>query len=358
MERKILFNTLEQQLFDVCKTEPGAIEKIEALLRGGADVNHPGLVKPGHSLLAEIILGFGRYGMTDVLNCCKQCRQQLNTPVTGNQMVRIIRLFLEYGFDVSRENGAYGGECLYSLLYSTYDAPVLEAARLLLQAGADPTWKKEGTTLEQLIKTERSAAWSIHKNRFRESLYFSFHLMIKAAAQHQNPARIHLFTDCIGQRISGVLLCCNPEDPCSPIHVQPMENRECLPGLKSAGKRYCFRDVLVFEGSRFPLCLEPSNLLYSDSAVLEESRCLKKPPELTEPLQDCIGQRIVDIRLDNRTVIQKSVCYGQPIVYLQLENGKTLFVSTNYGEVPLRETAAYFEVLEPCKNQKTDILST
>ena len=51
-------------------------------------------------------------------------------------MCAIIRFFLDHGFDVNKCDGCFGTQCLWALTPSTYDRYMIEATKILLDAGA------------------------------------------------------------------------------------------------------------------------------------------------------------------------------------------------------------------------------
>ena len=71
----------------------------------------------------------------------------------GDILVDIVRRFIYCGYDVSANGGINGGLALKSLCWSSYDQYILDAAKVLMNAGAtvnyrtcddDPNDKSEG----------------------------------------------------------------------------------------------------------------------------------------------------------------------------------------------------------------------
>ena len=122
------FGKLEEELIDLCQQCPPDLEAIRAKIAEGADVNaNDGDEWVKKSLLAEIIYNFG-YDEED-----------LKIKEFGCQyLCDVIRIILESGFDVTLDEGRYGAMALSHLIFCYTDEHVLDAAQLLLNAGADP----------------------------------------------------------------------------------------------------------------------------------------------------------------------------------------------------------------------------
>ncbi len=122
------FGKLENELIELCQKCPPDLEAIRAKIAEGADVNaNDGDEWTKKSLLAEIIYNFG-YDEED-----------LKIKVVGCQyLCDVIRIILDAGFDVTLDEGRYGAMALSHLIFCYTDKHVLDAAQLLLNAGADP----------------------------------------------------------------------------------------------------------------------------------------------------------------------------------------------------------------------------
>ncbi len=87
----------------------------------GDDINDR--INPEETLLSEL---FGNYSYQD-----------------GGKLLRLVKLFLECGYDVKANNGFNGGMCLCQLCWASYDRYILDIAKLLLDEGADPFFSLE-----------------------------------------------------------------------------------------------------------------------------------------------------------------------------------------------------------------------
>ena len=119
---------------------PPDFDGAKKLLHQGLDINL--ITDPdGETLLSEIIMDCEAFDPC-VYCISKDCESCLvdrdDEQVSRHYLLEIIRFFLDNGYDVTMNNGRHGAEALSALCWSTYDKAILEAAELLLDAGADP----------------------------------------------------------------------------------------------------------------------------------------------------------------------------------------------------------------------------
>lgn len=62
----------------------------------------------------------------------------------GSILADVVRHFLACGYDVSANDGLNGGLALHALCWSSYDHYVLEAAKVLMNAGAPVKYRTSG----------------------------------------------------------------------------------------------------------------------------------------------------------------------------------------------------------------------
>ena len=119
---------------------PPDFDGAKKLLQEGLDIN---LITDldGETLLSEIIMdceAFDPCGYC-ITRDCETCLVDKNDEQTGKHyLVEIIQFFLDNGYDVTLNNGRHGVEALSALCWSTYDKAILDGAKLLLDAGANP----------------------------------------------------------------------------------------------------------------------------------------------------------------------------------------------------------------------------
>lgn len=84
--------------------------------------------------------------------------EKLNSHV-GPTLCAIIQFFLDSGFDVKKNDGCFGAQCLHTLTLSTFDHSMIRAMKLLLDAGAkdreiSPSADSIGDTPWEAMATE------------------------------------------------------------------------------------------------------------------------------------------------------------------------------------------------------------
>ena len=123
------FGKLENELIDLCHQCPPDLEAIRSKIAEGADVNaNDGDAQTKKSLLAEVIYNFGWVEENDSIEkygCQYLCD--------------VIQIILDAGFDITLDEGRYGAMALSHLIFCYTDEHVLDAAQLLLNAGANPS---------------------------------------------------------------------------------------------------------------------------------------------------------------------------------------------------------------------------
>lgn len=120
------FSKLEQQLIEEGKRIPPVFDKMKSLIEDGADVNSlsDDLADENETPLSLIIQGYSQ----DYIDG------------DGRYLADVCRFFLENGYQVQANQGGHGGMCLLNLSWASYDHYVLDAAEVLLAAGADPLY--------------------------------------------------------------------------------------------------------------------------------------------------------------------------------------------------------------------------
>lgn len=122
-----IIGELEKQLIDLCHQCPPDLEAIKAKIAEGADVNaNNGGAISRDSLLSEVIYHFGYIDLDN------------HSEKYGCKFLPdVIKIILDAGFNVTLDEGKYGAMCLSNLILCVIDKYILDAAKLLLDAGAD-----------------------------------------------------------------------------------------------------------------------------------------------------------------------------------------------------------------------------
>lgn len=118
------YGKLERELIELCRAYPPNFDAIRAKITEGADVNAGEIYS---NIVSEILYDYGWLcGCGDENEMC-----------SGEYLPAIIKICLDAGFDVSRFAGAYGGDALWSLVFTPSCREIFEVAEMLLKAGAD-----------------------------------------------------------------------------------------------------------------------------------------------------------------------------------------------------------------------------
>lgn len=148
------YKPLSYELITLLRSGAPDFAAAEDLIRRGADVNDQGDDK-GENVLSEILMGYWQSGTDDMAqeecwNCelsrneCAACEHNLN-PNVGESMIKVIRFFLNHGFDVNRNDGRHGAQALNSLTLSSFDRYMIDATKMLLDADAKNIPVDEGS---------------------------------------------------------------------------------------------------------------------------------------------------------------------------------------------------------------------
>lgn len=187
------FGDLGNALYEACTCYPPDFEKIDAILAQGINLNADSDSDPDENLLSSIILGYPQI-QDMLLFCmeggdCHECQYyedcDLRVPdADGRYLPQIVKRFVNHGFDCSRRSGQAGGICLINLTWSSYDTYILDAAKLLLAAGADPMTAPHSDspdTVLDWVATKMSAAYCVYDDWEQAELFTALYDILDAA---------------------------------------------------------------------------------------------------------------------------------------------------------------------------------
>ena len=337
------FGPLEEQLVALFRAGAPDLPAAEALLLQGADINASGMDED-ESILSEILFAYGAtqriHSESDDSPCsecervsCSGCVHNQN-PEPGRSMCEVIRFFLSHGFDVHKNNGRFGKECLFNLTLSTYDKYMPEAIKILLDAGAQNSIASTGPddsddeTPMDFIYNEGGSLRCGHHD-YAKATYFDAALVIYQAAEDGRPyAGIDSYETAIGKKILRVLAESSDDAPV----FFPMDR----PGFK---KDTCFNCCLYFVYDGGVLNVTQYGDYWTDTVM----------PDL--PMTDVsayfggiVGHTVRRFIFDHREIAADSTEYTRPVVTIETDTGRRVTFSTNFGEVAEDDFAAYFEL--------------
>lgn len=243
----------------------------------------------------------------------------------GFILADVVRHFLAYGYDVSANDGLNGGLALRSLCFSSYDHYVLEAAKVLMNAGApvkyrasDDDSNEEPEGLLKSISWELSGAWMADKDYAWANILEAYYAMTEANIAGKDYNAIDNYFACIGKPLTAV----------SAINVG---NK---PALYDEGAASVHSEPLILWFEDKPLVVS----CYTDFVV--------NPVYADDKKNDLADVTAAFFALIGTTL--KEVQYiGTTICYFEFSNGKRLvFASRDMGD---RKRVGTFDILADSK---------
>lgn len=329
------YRPIDLQLIDVCQQYPPDFEQIRQLLLQGADVNAVSANDPDESVMSHVICSYPQAPGSQ--RACGECKEihcnecGLYVPnADGKYLPQMIQFFLEHGFDVTQRDGLSGALALQSLIFAFSDPYILDACKLLLRAGADPSLCLYDESVLSAVAGEASFRASEGDHR-RENLYETMYRIMEAKINGQDYWNIHYYPLCIGRRINSIFLC-SDRNPCKGIFFT---------GFSGLRHRNCFQGSVVLDCEGYPLCVSHCADLVVDPNIPQYARSRYN---LASYFPHCLGHIITDIGFEHTSIQKDHFRYGQPIILIRLDHGRVLRFSVNYGEVPSEKMAGWFKI--------------
>lgn len=339
------------QLVELFRSGTPDFEAAEELIRQGADVNAVGK-EDDENILSEILLGYWESAHGDVFpDACDDCEsvrcegcehnQNLN-PDLGPSMCAVIRFFLDHGFDVNKQDGCYGAQCLNALTLSSFDRYMIEATKILLDAGAknrtvSPVADCDATPWSW-IGTEASFQ-GCERNYALANIYEAVYQVYQAVEDGRPYGGIDSYEVAVGKKVLKVLA----ERDGNRSVFYPMS----LPQFQ---KKNCFNKTLyfVYEGGAL---LSTQYADFWTDTILPEVDLL----DVSEYFAGVVGSEIKSIDYDYKTIVKGTTHYGQPITTLEMDSGQKVTFSINFGLVESKERAAWFELAQPPQKKQQSL---
>ncbi len=235
----------------------------------------------------------------------------------GSVLVDIVRHFLSCGYDVSANEGLNGGLALHALCWSSYDQYILDAARVLMNAGApvnyrtrydDPNVEPEG--LLGSISWKLSGAWMVDKDFAFANTLEAYYAMTEANIAGKDYNSIDNYFACIGKSLTAV----------SALNSS---------GLHDEGALSVFTEPLVMWFDNKPLVAS----CYTDFVVNPVYASDKKADlsDVTTVFSSLIGATLQEVQY-----------IGMTICYFKFSNGQRLFFASR--DVGDRKRVGTFEI--------------
>lgn len=207
----------------------------------------------------------------------------------GQTLLEVIRHFLACGYDVTAHEGKNGILVLCSLCWSSYDRYVLDAAKLLLDAGA-PTLCEAGEDTSsdaddyeegnydvlETIGWKVSGEWNVHREYEFANILEAYYQLIEAARAKKNYTSIDCYLDCLGQTLTAVSV--------------PKEESAFRQGEVFTE----FSESLIFWFENKPLVISPYQDFIIDPLYVEDNRSQLK--DATPVFSALIGAKLKNIQ--------------------------------------------------------------
>lgn len=326
------YGDLENELIELFSNISPDFKKAEELLKLGADVNALG-EDPYENVLSTII---DNYVPACIYGVPKEGDGLALT--MGPTLCKIIQFFLFHGFDVNKCNGRFGAQCLLALVLSTHDRYIIEASKILFDAGAKNCAiednEEDGTTPWNLVGAEGSFQDVCVGNHSLANIYEALYQVYQAIEDGMPYNGIDSYECAIGKKILKVLAF--PNDKSSIFY--PIN----LPNFK---KENCFTSDLYFVYDGGVLRTTKFADFWVDT-VLPDGELV----DVSEYFPKVIGSVIEEFHFSKRKVKKEKSVYTQPITRIKMESGQSIKFSINFGDVEDEDRVAFFELKQ--NNQK------
>lgn len=322
------YGDLENELIDLFGKISPAFSKAEELLKAGADINALGESRD-ENVLSEIIREYTAFISYEE---CKGYTQNELDLIIATTLCKIIRFFLSHGFDVNKYDGCFGAQCLCALVLPTDNGYMLEASKILFDAGAKSRTVsddvREDETPWDFVASEGSYQDICECNHSLGNIYEALYQIYDAVDKGIPYNGIDSYECAIGKKITRVLASRN--DKASVFY--PMD----LPNFK---KENCFTSDLFFIYDGGVLRTTEFADFWVDT-LLPEGDVV----DVTESFSDIVGSSIKNFTFSTNTVRKETTSYTQPITKIEMDNNRCIRFSINFGDVETEDRAAYFEV--------------
>jgi hypothetical protein len=275
-------------MIELFKYNAPDFEAAEKLIEQGADLNLTG-VSDEENILSEILDG---YRVTHSLDSTYTEDDNLRI---GANVCDIIRFFLAHGFDVTKDEGCYGAQCLWALAFSTYDRYMIEATKILLDAGArNRTISLSSSDMDETpwsaICDEGSSQEVCEGNNGIANLYEAVNQIYQAVEDGRPYNGIDSYEIAMGKRISKVM-------------------------AEGNGRDGMMRTLyFIYEGGA--LIVSRYGELWTDR-ILPEGELT----DVSSEFENIIGRKIRNFAYDHKPFDEKTSSNRRPIVSIEMEDG-------------------------------------
>lgn len=330
------YGELENRLIKLFRSSPPDFDAAEELLKQGADINAVGR-NDDENVLSEILIGYPNAPLDEMLDYDDTDVDALHKliPDPGLAMCDIIRFFLAHGFDVTKREGCFGAQCLFSLTATTDYRHIIEATKLLIDAGAinrtvSPTARNGDYTPWSSIEDEVFYLDCFTHAHSDANLCEAVYQIYKAIEDGKPYRGIDSYELAVGKRIRRVFAESNGEQPVFfPIDTAEFKRENCY----KATLYFVFDDGVLIT-TRHADCW--TNTILPSSGLVD----------VTGHFARMVGAKIRRFVFGDKTIKRGSTSYTQLIFTIEMDSGSKARFATNKGEVSDELYSAYYEVFE------------
>ena len=262
---------------------------------------------------------------------CDSCEYlKTNPKQIGEYMLDIIKFFINNGFDVGTDEGAYGANCIRALILSTVNEYELIAVKLLLDAGTIDVKDEYGESLLDEI-AEHTGKEEFYFDDYDGDisigmLYDAMYQIVLARNEGRDYSGIEYCERIKGRKISHVYAKkAGNEDVFFTINTKNSYH----PNSFNATLYFEF-DEGFFASTKYQECWIDKRL---PAGVIED---------VSDKFSLILGRRVIKIQSYYNSINHKTY----PVVNVIFDNGLVLQITSNFAETDEEEYyAAYFSII-------------
>ena len=299
------FDAHTNKLFEALIQYPPDFEAAQQYIREGADIHACRKDEDGENILAQVILGYPHIDDPGE-NLTEEERDAYWSQFSGRYLPEIVQFFLQNGFDVTLDQQKYGADSLRNLTWSSYDRYILDAAKLLLTAGASYTYEDEdGESVIDWVGAKASLSANTTGNDADSQLFCAMWDILDAHRKGQDYLGIDSCLRCMGQYIDRV------------VTSGKLAEMVIVDILPSEAVILCDDNLYLVCGGK-PLRINNYAEAAIDPREIHDSNILDVSPQFSE----IIGKRIVEIRFPD--FHRKNNGIACPDFIIQLTDGLSI----------------------------------
>ena len=321
---------LDKALQSAIIHSPTDLATAKRLLAEGANIN-------AHDQYGDSIIDECLFSAMDLPPECDDCDENSCAACETRRtpdLLSIIDFFIDNGWDTAR----YGLRAVSTLVHTTHDRQMLDAAKRILEQPLSDDVKDYESALES-IGTEESYQRCCEECHEQENLYFAMYEMVEARMKGKDFCGIHPYCDALGKRVDKIVCFADTID-----FVQTPRGTEYASDLGFV----CADGVIVVTAN--------VNILLMNDRICEQPQI-----DVSDRLGDgIVGARIVDVSFEHKKVNGERIIYGQPTVIVKFDSGRAISFTHNFGELPDKRIQPRFLTSDDREraNNRTDTLYT